>query len=129
MAETDPDRPGLRDALGRIASTGVSLVQTRLALASVEFAEERERLKTTLILSVIAAVCGAFVLGGASLFVVAYFWDTYRFPAIAGVTLFYAGIGWFAWWKLGELHRAAPTPFATTLAELEKDRRSLGGGA
>jgi uncharacterized membrane protein YqjE len=127
MAEKPPASPGLRDALARITSTTVALVHTRLSLASVEFAEERERIKESLTLFVAGAVCAMFALLSASLFVVAYFWDSYRFTAIAGVTLFYVLGAAYAWWKMGEVRRSAPSPFAATLAELEKDRARFTG--
>jgi len=127
MPEQPSATPSLRDALARIAATALSLVHTRLALASVELAEERDRLKQVLALLVVAALCAAFALLGATLFVVAYYWDTHRFRAIAGVTIFYAAVAAAAWWRAAALRRAAPAPFAATLAELDKDRRSIIG--
>lgn len=128
MSERPSATPGLRDALARIATTALSLVHTRLALASLELAEERERLKAVFALVVIAAVCAAFALMGASLFVVAYFWDTHRNGAIAGVTLFYVLAAAIAGWRIMVIRRNAPTPFAATLAELDRDRRTISGG-
>ncbi len=126
MSEPQPASSGLRDALSRIAATALALVQTRVALASVEFAEERERIKRSLALVVVTAVCASFALLGATLLVVAYFWDTYRFTAIALVALFYLLAALLAGWRVAELRRGAPAPFAATLAELEKDRASFG---
>jgi hypothetical protein len=53
-------------------------------------------------------LCAAFALLGATLFVVAYYWDTHRFRAIAGVTIFYAAVAAAAWWRAAALRRAAP---------------------
>lgn len=127
MSESPPVSSGLRDALSRVAASALALVQTRVALASVEFAEERERIKRSLVLVVVAAVSASFAMLGATLLVVAYFWDSHRYTAIALVTLFYLLAALFAAWRMAEQRRNAPTPFAATLAELEQDRRSFRG--
>ena len=115
--------PGLRDSLSRLTANALSLVHTRLALAGVELAEERDRLKSTLGLLVVGVVASAFALMSASAFVIAYFWDTHREGAIIGLTVFYAVIAAWALWRATSIRRDAPPPFAATLAELEKDRQ------
>ena len=115
--------PGLRDSLARLAANAVSLVHPRLALAGVELAEERDRLKAQLTLLVVGAVAAGFALLFGSGFVVVYFWDTHRQGAIIGLTLFYVVVAGWALWRAGSIRRDAPAPFAATLAELEKDRQ------
>lgn len=122
---------GLRGALARLAAVSLGFARTRLELASVEFTEERERTQDRLVLLAVAIVAFAFALLAASAFVVVWFWDTQRLPAIAGVAIFYLVIGGLAVWRLAAARRDDPSPFAGTLAELERDRewllRRIGG--
>ncbi|HEY5366891.1 MAG TPA: phage holin family protein [Casimicrobiaceae bacterium] len=115
--------PGLRDSLARLAANALSLVHTRLALAGVELAEERDRLKSQLTLLVVGAVAAGFAVLWASVYVVALFWDTHRDGALVGLTLFYVVIAVWALYRATAIRRAAPAPFSATLAELEKDRQ------
>jgi uncharacterized membrane protein YqjE len=117
---------GLRGALVRLSGALVDFGRTRLELASVEFAEERERTFERMVLTVTAALGFGFALLAASAFVVVWFWDTHRLLALAGVTLFYALVGVVAVLRLRDQRRAAPKPFAATLTELERDREWLG---
>jgi uncharacterized membrane protein YqjE len=123
---------GLGGAVAQVGATVLALVRTRLELASVEFSEERERTQDRLVLLAVTIVGFAFALLAASAFVVVCFWDTYRIPALAGVTLFYAAIGAVAVLRLNAGRRTDPLPFAATLAELERDyeglTRKIGGG-
>jgi uncharacterized membrane protein YqjE len=113
---------GLRAALARLGAAGIELSRTRIELAAVEFAEERQRTTARLALVAAAASGFAFALLGASAFVVVWFWDTHRLLALGAVTLVYALIGGLALVRLQAFQRRAPKPFATTLAELERDR-------
>ena len=117
---------GLSGALARLSGALVDFGRTRLELASVEFGEERERTFERMLLMVAAALGFGFALLAASALVVVWFWDTHRLLALAGVTIFYALVGVVAVLRLREQRRAAPKPFAATLAELERDREWLG---
>jgi uncharacterized membrane protein YqjE len=123
--DSPPPRDGLRGALNRIATHAMTLAHTRIALAGVELAEERDRVKTTLMLAIVGVVFGAFALMAATLLIVAAFWDSHRLSAIAAVALIYAAIAAGALWRAAAIRRAAPAPFAATLAELDKDREQL----
>ena len=118
---------GLRRALARAGAAAIELVRTRVELAALEFAEERERAKIHLLLAVIAATFFAFAVLCASALIVLVFWDTHRVAAIAAVTALHVVIGGGALWRLRASHRAAPPPFQATLAELERDRQWLAG--
>jgi uncharacterized membrane protein YqjE len=113
---------GLRAALVRLGAAGIEFSRTRIELATLEFSEERERTTRRLILVAVAALGFTFALLGASAFVVVWFWDTHRLLALGVVTLIYVLIGVFALMRMQAFQRSAPKPFATTLAELERDR-------
>ena len=116
---------GLRRALARAGSSALGLVRTRLELAWVEYLELRERTFSQLVLTAVAVMSLAVAVLMASALVVVLFWDTHRIAALAVVTLVYAAIGAGALWRLKAEGRAAPAPFAATLAELERDGQWL----
>jgi uncharacterized membrane protein YqjE len=105
------------------------LLRTRLELVAVEFDEERGRIAERLVLIFVAVLFFAFAVVAASALVVVWFWDTHRIAAILGVTLFHLLVGSAALWRLGARQRTAASPFAATIAELERDRVWLSDSA
>ena len=61
----------------------------------------------------------------ATLGVVAYFWDTHRYAAIAILTLVYAVVAALAVWRMRVLHDTAPPLLGATIDQLERDARVL----
>jgi len=116
---------GISGALARLTGSLIALLRTRLELATVEFDEERERTKEMLLLAVCAALLGMFALLFASLFVIAYFWDSNRLAAVGAVTVFYVVLAMAVCARMKQRLRDKPTPFAATLSELEQDAASL----
>lgn len=127
MADTGdtPRTGGLSDAIFRLGGTVVALLRTRLELATVEFEEERERATELLVLVFCCVLLTLFSLLFASVFVIAWYWDTYRMSAIGAVTLFYVALAVATFMRLQRRRRDKPAPFAATLAELSNDVASL----
>ena len=123
-----PLRPDFRTAAARFVNSALGLAHTRVELAAVELAEERERQKRSALLIDGAVFLLSFAVLGVAAFVVVYFWDTHRLEAIAAVTVIFAVAGGLLLWRNTVLARESPTPFAATLAELDKDRTWLAGG-
>ena len=119
--------PELKPALLRLVAGGLALARTRLELAGVEWAEERQRLASVLALAVAGAILATLAVAALTLFVVAYFWETHRYEAIAGVVVVYGALAAFAFVRAASIVRRQPTPFAATIAEFEKDRAILAG--
>jgi uncharacterized membrane protein YqjE len=122
-----PRPEGLRHALTRLGESLVAALRTRAELASVELAAERERLVLRVALLAGGVVVLAFAALFAGAFVIVLFWDTHRLAAIAGVAIVHAVAGALLVTRARAIGRQAPTPFAATLAELEKDRARLAG--
>lgn len=118
-------RPPLRESVASLLAALLGSARTRLELASVEYAEERSRLGQQLALMIAGAACLLFALLFIAFGVVAWYWDTHRFAAIGGVIVVFAGAGAALLWWRADVARSAPTPFAASLAELEKDRAAL----
>jgi uncharacterized membrane protein YqjE len=120
---------GIRGAAARLCAAAIALLRTRVELASVEFAEERERLKAAFALLAVAAVAFGLVAIVVTFGIIAWFWDSYRYEAIVVVALLYAIVGAAALWRHASLRRTAPTPFAATTAALHRDIEQLRGDA
>ena len=118
----------LRGSAARLGASLLGLVRTRLELASIEFAEERNRIQQQLVLLVAASGLLMFGVLFAAMWVVVYFWDTNRLTAIAIVALVFAAAGAALLLVRSQAARSAPTPFSATIAEFERDRVALAGG-
>ena len=124
----DPNaRPaaGLASALSQLAATALAMVRTRLELATVEFTEERERAKEMLLLLFSTVLVVLFALLFASIFVIAYFWDSYRLTAVGAVTGFYLVLAVIFLVRLKQRMDEKHSPFTATLSQLEEDADAL----
>ena len=130
MNESEQARPrSLPGATARLGASLLGLARSRLELASVEFAEERDRIQQQLTLLIGAMAMFMFATLFVATWVIVYFWDTYRLSAIAVVAIVFAGAGAVLLMMRNEAASSAPTPFAATLAELDRDRVALAGSA
>jgi uncharacterized membrane protein YqjE len=116
---------GAMGAMAQLGASAIAMLRTRIELAAVEFAEARDRIKDLVLLAAVGLVLGLFALLFASLFVIAYFWDSYRLAAVGGVTVFYIALTVLVFARLRTISRDAPPPFAATLEELEQDAAAL----
>lgn len=124
-----PERPaeGIKPAATRLVQSALTLAKTRVELVGVELAIERRRLQSMLVLSIAGAILATFAVGTLSVLVIAYFWDSYRYPAIFGLGVLYAVLAILAFARAKAAAHEAPGPFAATIAEFEKDRARLSG--
>jgi uncharacterized membrane protein YqjE len=112
---------GLSGSLRRLGATLLALGCARAELIAIELEEAKARAGQQLALGFIAALFFALGLLLAALLVIVAFWDTYRLPAAAGVTLLYLGIGGGALLRLQKLNRDSPPPFSVTRSEFARD--------
>jgi len=120
---------GLRGSTARLTASLLALLRTRVELASLEFSEERARLQQQLVLLIAGLVSLLFAVFFIAVWVIVYFWDTNRLAAIAGVVLAFGLAGAIVLWRRAVFARNGPTPFAATLAELERDRAAFSSTA
>jgi uncharacterized membrane protein YqjE len=126
-ASARAEEPGFRNAVGALLGRVVRLAQTRIELAGIDLQEQREHFTQTVVALAVAGVCFALALIVATFGVIALFWDTHRYAAIAAVCVVYAGVGLVFLGRYYRLRRDSPAPFAATLRELERDRRAIVG--
>jgi uncharacterized membrane protein YqjE len=117
----------IRENFSVVASDLVAMLRTRVELFSAEFADQKHRAFTliVLVLTGVLLLLLAVVLG--SFLFVTLFWSTdYRYWAIGALTLVYAVGGlsliWIVWRRL----KTQETPFSATLEELHRDIVVLG---
>lgn len=106
-----------------------SALHTRVELFVTELEEERERLKQSLVLILIAVLglsLGAILL---AIFVIALLWERGWIAAIGVLAFLYLGAGAWAIASLRNKFLSRPGLFPDTLAELGKDRDRLKDSA
>jgi len=122
----DPDSsPGYLHSLKATLATLSAALHTRAEIFVIELEEERERLKQTLVLTLLMVfgLSLGFIL--LTIFLVAIFWDKGWIGAIGGLSFLYLAIGAIAALKLRNSILRRPGLFPTSLAELGKDRDRL----
>jgi len=102
-----------------------SIVHTRLELFAAELEEERERLKQTLVLTLLVFFGLSFGIVLFTIFLVALLWDNGWIAAIGVLSGVYLAVGIGAALKLRSAFLTRPGLFPATLAELGKDRNQL----
>lgn len=116
---------GLGNALSQLGASALAMLRTRIELATVEFTEERERAKEMLLLVLSTVLVALLALLFASVFIIAYFWDSYRLTAVGAVTGFYLALAVIFLIRLRQRMLQRHTPFAATLSQLEEDAEAL----
>lgn len=120
---------GLFDSLKALSASLIGIVQTRLELLSTDVAEEREHLTACLVWMLAALFCLGVGVVLLAMLIVVVFWESHRLMVLGGLTGFFlaggAGLAWLALYRM----RTKPRLFASSLAELAKDRQQLGSGS
>ena len=125
MADRDrPDEdssPGFVHSFKAALATLSAALHTRTEIFVIELEEERERLKQTLVLTLLVVFGLSFGFILLTIFLVAIFWTKGWIGAIGGLSLIYLGVGAVAALKLRSAILKRPGLFPTSLAELDKD--------
>ncbi|MES2320512.1 MAG: phage holin family protein [Pseudomonadota bacterium] len=109
------------ESMGRIGTTLLAMVQTRMELAAVEIEEESRRTLVHFVLALISLIFFAIALVLVSLTIILVFWDTYRLLATLGLAALYTVIGIVVAMKLKASFATKPRFLAATVGELKKD--------
>ena len=116
----------LRQTLSAFAGDFATLMRTRIELFALEFAQERSRLVTVILLGLAASL---FLLMGLlvfSVWIALLFWETeYRYLAVALLALAYLLIGGYFLLKLRRRLRRGGQVFAASVEVLTQDLEML----
>lgn len=116
----------LRQRVGDLSSTAISIVRTRLELFALEASQEKASLLKLLALLFGALLFSTLALLIFSLLVALFFWPTeYRYWAIGALIVIYAGLGVALFLRILRNLNTGPIPFAATLEELGRDIQML----
>jgi uncharacterized membrane protein YqjE len=113
----------IKDALAVLSA----ILHTRLELFVTEIEEERERLRQTVVFTLLAFFGLSLGLILLTIFVVALLWEKGWIAALGGLAALYLAVGIGAALKLRQKILSRPGLFPVTLAELAKDRDQLRG--
>ncbi|CUA92906.1 phage holin family protein [Thiomonas bhubaneswarensis] len=116
---SQPD--GLGAAWQRLTASAASLLQSRIELASIELAEERQRLLALAVLGAVAVLFGLLAVGSLTALLVILFWDRSHWAVLTALCVLYFGVAAYCLYRIRQATLHAPVPFATTRAELAKD--------
>ena len=118
-ASDDQDSPS---AFSQLSHAVMSIVQARLELIGIELAEEKDRLVSTLLLGVVAAMVGMVALIGFTALVVILFWGSYRWQPLACLSVVYLLVCCACLFRVRQAISNAPPAFELTRAEFDQDR-------
>lgn len=121
MDTSPPRRDGPLDSARALGASLLALLEARAELVAIEFKEETQRRKSLFMLAYVAALFLGVGLLLLAFLIVVLFWDTYRLPAILGVTVAYTGIGAWAFLRFQKISSTSPPPFSATLGEFRND--------
>ncbi len=116
---------GLFESIKALTSTLVAIVHTRLELLSTDLEEDRERLMSLVILSLIALFSILIAVVLATITLIVAFWDSYRVLALASVSGVFTIVGIATWLAAMRQAKKKPKMFLASLQELIKDRQHL----
>ena len=115
----------LLSSIKGLASTGVSIAQTRLELLSVDVQIARAKFISLLVMIVSALFFLFFGLVMLALLIVIYSWEADRMLALGLLTAAFLSVGLIFVFLINQSLRNMPKLFEASIAELSKDREAL----
>ncbi|MGZ8316352.1 MAG: phage holin family protein [Telluria sp.] len=109
------------ESVGRLGSTLVDMVHTRLELAAVEVEEESQRMLGYLLFGLLAIILFGVGFLLLAFLVIALFWDSYRIASIGGMAALFLAASTLVAMKVKSAFDHKPRLLAHTIAELRKD--------
>lgn len=116
----------LRQRVGDLSTTAISIVRTRLELFALEAGEQKAGLVKILALLFGALLFSTLAILVFSLLIALFFWATeYRYWALGALIVIYAGLGIAMFLAIANRLNKGPMPFSVTLEELGRDLQML----
>ena len=115
----------LLSSIKGLASTGVSIAQTRLELLSVDVQIARSKFVSLLVMIISALFFLFFGLVMLALLIVIYSWETDRMMALGLLTGAFLTVGLILVALITQSLRKMPRLFEASITELAKDREAL----
>ncbi len=120
--------PGLLASLRRLIATALEIAQVRIELLAVELEQEKLRVFDGLLWAALALLLLAVGLSLGAGLLLLLFWEGYRLPALALLSVLFLGAGsWVARLARQRLSNPGGSALSASLGELARDRESLRG--
>src|SRR5690625_2449898 len=118
----------LRQSVGELTATLISIVRTRIELFSLEAAGQKAHLIRLIGFAFAALLFLALALLVFSIAVALYFWPSdHRYTALFVLALVYAVLGVLLFFWVRRTLVREPMPFSATLEELQRDIELVEG--
>ena len=125
MPDPAPQPPHLAATFRRIGQSLLGLGLTRVQLFALEWETERLRLLETLCWLALGLGVGGLGLAIGTVALALFLWDSAGLAGLLALAGVLVGTALVLLWVLWDRLRHAPSPFAETVAEFEKDRACL----
>lgn len=112
---------GLMGSLQRLTAALLAILRTRLDLLSSEVEEERLRIEQRLLYGSITLFFFGISILLLTLFILVFFWDSYRLQVLGGFTVLFLFAGLITWNALQKVSREKPRLFSVSLTALDDD--------
>ena len=109
------------ESVGRLGSTLVDMVHTRLELAAVEVEEESQRMLGYLLFGLLSLILFGVAFLLLAFLVIVLFWDTHRVAAVGGMAALFGVAGAVIAMKVKSGFDNKPRLLQNTIEELRKD--------
>jgi uncharacterized membrane protein YqjE len=117
----------LADSVVRLTNASITLLRSRLELASIDVEEELRSMIGVALAGSALVILAAFALLFVALAAVAAYWETHRIASllVAASAFAFMAVACGVWIK--RFLNSKPPFLAATIAELDKDRQRIGG--
>jgi uncharacterized membrane protein YqjE len=119
---------GVSGPVRRLAASLLALGRIRLELLAIEVQEEKDRIASLLLWSVVTALAAGFGAVFVAIFITVALWDTHRLAALGVSAAVFVGLAVFGALRLQRLGAERSTLFRSSIAELGDDGAALRPG-
>lgn len=116
---------GVSGPVRRLGASLLALGRIRLELLAIEVQEEKDRIATLLLWSVLTALMAGFGAVFVAVFVTVALWDTHRLLALGVSAALFVGVAAYGARRLRRVAGTGTTLFQSSIDELRRDGAAL----
>jgi uncharacterized membrane protein YqjE len=120
-----PSGEGVSGPVRRLGASLLALGRIRLELLAIEVQEEKDRIASLLLWSVLTALVAGFGAVFLAVFVTVALWDTHRLAALGISAALFIAVAVYGAWRLHRVAGAGTSLFQSSIAELRRDSAAL----
>lgn len=116
---------GVSGPVRRLGASLLALGRIRLELLAIEVQEEKDRIATLLLWSVLTALMAGFGAVFVAVFVTVALWDTHRLLALGVSAALFVAVAVYGALQLRRVAGSRTTLFQSSISELRRDGAAL----